>query len=97
MPWFNSDGPLKSEVSHSFLIFFHFSSSRLNSWFVNSSWSITVTLKKRLALYVPWFNSDGPLKSEVSYINKHKFVQKVAKKMLLLISFKSSTSISSVH
>ena len=34
-------------------------------WSVNSSWSITVIIKK-LVFYVSPFNSDGPLKSDAS-------------------------------
>ena len=42
-------------------------------WSLNSSLSVTVTLKKKLALYVPRFNSDGPRKSEVSHFQIAKF------------------------
>ena len=40
---------------------------------VNLSLSVTVTLKKKLAFYVPRFNSDGPRKSAVSHFQIAKF------------------------
>ena len=33
-------------------------------WFVNSSVSVTVPPPKKIALYLPWLNFDGPPKSE---------------------------------
>ena len=36
-------------------------------WSVNSSLYVTVISKNKLALFLPWFNFDRPLKSEYSH------------------------------
>ena len=43
--------------------------------------------EKKLALYVPWFNSDGPLKSKVSHLKNLRFfkVQALDPKFVLAL------------
>ena len=45
-------------------------------------------IEKKLALYVPWFNSDGPLKSEVFHFKKiSSFVLALEQKVFKLEGF----------